>query len=203
MFSVNIDKLIDVSSTELDTYKDLAENVIKELNGEKTFAVITGGMGAFKLAYCVHLMGKKVLFIDADISSDIFVGKYKLGKNIAGVMDFLRDVDKAGDIVCHTNKEDFDVIFTGNIDGDSLNNDNELIMKGLIDSYSKIYDLVLVDSDISGIAAKYSSAAVVMVDENHYIEDEVEKYTEKLEALGCNILGVVLNEWFRTIFKFS
>lgn len=194
MFSVNIDKLIDVSSAEMDTYKDLAENVMKELNGEKTFSVVTGGMGAFKLAYCVHLMGKKVLFIDADISSEVFVGKYKLGKNIAGVMDFLRDVDKAGNIVCHTNKEGFDIIFTGNIDGDSLNTDNEMIMKGLIDSYSKVYDLVLVDSDISGTAAKYSSAAVLMVDENQFSEDEAEDYTEKLEALGCNILGVILNE---------
>ena len=38
----------------------------------------------------LYVHGEKVLFIDADIMSEIFLGKYKLGKNLKGVADFLK-----------------------------------------------------------------------------------------------------------------
>jgi hypothetical protein len=63
MISVNIDKLINMSLDDKKTYGELAKNVLDELNGEKTFAVVTGGMGSFKLAYSLYEMKKKVLFL--------------------------------------------------------------------------------------------------------------------------------------------
>ena len=201
MFSVNIDKLIDVSSDELKTYDELAENVLDELKQEKTFSVITGGLGAFKLAYVIHNKGKRVLFIDADISSKIFVGKYKLGKNIPGVIDFLKDVDKARGLVCHTNKKKFDIIFTGNVDGVKLTFENEMIMKGLLDTFSKEYDIIIVDSDKSGMAAKFCASSVLMVDEELCNDEEkIDNMINELEKKGCNVKGVVINERDKQIY---
>lgn len=194
MISVNIDKLINMSLDDKKTYGELAKNVLDELNGEKTFAVVTGGMGSFKLAYSLYEMKKKVLFIDADISSEIFVGKYKLGKNIPGVVDFISDVQKTPDIICHTNKEGFDIIFSGSNEIGKINKENEIIIKGLIESFGKGYDVVIVDSDISGTAAKYVYASVVMVDEDKYDEEELESLVKDLELVGCNIKGVIINE---------
>lgn len=58
------------------------------------------GLSAFKIAYSFVATGEKVLFIDADIMSEIFLGKYKLGKNLKGVADFMRNPEKQNDLIC-------------------------------------------------------------------------------------------------------
>lgn len=57
--------------------------------------------------------GNKVLFVDGDITSDVFLGKYKLGKNARGVMDYLKNPDEDYELVCVTNHKELDIIFTG------------------------------------------------------------------------------------------
>ena len=34
--------------------------------------------------------GNKVLFVDGDIRTDVFLGKYKLGKSAKGVLDYIK-----------------------------------------------------------------------------------------------------------------
>ena len=79
MFSVNIDKIVNMTDNEKKCYDEVRETVKSELNGGKVLAVTRNGIGAFKIAYSFVSDGEKVLFIDADIMSEIFLGKYKLG----------------------------------------------------------------------------------------------------------------------------
>lgn len=83
----------------------------------------------------------KVLFIDADIMSEIFLGKYKLGKNLKGVADFMRNPEKQNDLICKTNSNaDMDIIFTGVLDDGVISEDEEEMMKKLIFIYSADYE---------------------------------------------------------------
>lgn len=80
MFSVNIDKIVGMTDNEKKCYEELRENLKKELNGGKVLAITKNGIGAFKIAYSFVCAGEKVLFIDADIMSEIFLGKYNAWK---------------------------------------------------------------------------------------------------------------------------
>ena len=92
MFSVNVDKLTGMTESEHHSYSDTVDAIIKEC--DKNYRIIaTHGepLMAFKLASVIHEKGKKVIFVDADVSEEIFLAKYKLGKNLKGFTDYFQE----------------------------------------------------------------------------------------------------------------
>ena len=176
MFSVNIDKIVGMTDNEKKCYEELRENLKKELNGGKVLAITKNGIGAFKIAYSFVCAGEKVLFIDADIMSEIFLGKYKLGKNLKGVADFLKKPSQMYDLICKTNNPQL-----------------ESMMKQFIDMYSDRYDRIVLSSDVDGRIAKYCDGTVIMYEESEFGELSAENYVDELENNKCNVLGVVIN----------
>ena len=102
MFSVNVDKLTGMTESEHHSYSDTVDAIIKEC--DKNYRIIaTHGepLMAFKLASVIHEKGKKVIFVDADVSEEIFLAKYKLGKNLKGFTDYFQE-DEAIHVIVHT-----------------------------------------------------------------------------------------------------
>ncbi|MDO5382508.1 MAG: AAA family ATPase [Eubacteriales bacterium] len=194
MFSVNINKLVNASDKENESLTEITGNLLNEMGNGRTLAVINGGVSAFKIAYHVAKTGKTVLFIDGDMSSNVFLGKYKLGKDMKGLVDYLKKPDNKYELICLTNNDDMDIIFTGGEADTEITDDEKMILKSLLDKYLKEYDYIVLNSDEEGTMAMYCSGAVMLVDESQYDETEVEQNVEKLETLGCNVLGVVINE---------
>ena len=193
MFSVNIDKIVGMTDNEKKCYEELRENLKKELNGGKVLAITKNGIGAFKIAYSFVCAGEKVLFIDADIMSEIFLGKYKLGKNLKGVADFLKKPSQMYDLICKTNNPQLDIIFTGVLDDGVISEDEESMMKQFIDMYSDKYDRLVLSSDVDGRIAKYCDGTVIMYEESEFGELSAENYVDELENNKCNVLVVVIN----------
>ena len=105
MFSVNVDKLTGMTESEHHSYSDTVDAIIKEC--DKNYRIIaTHGepLMAFKLASVIHEKGKKVIFVDADVSEEIFLAKYKLGKNLKGFTDYFQEDEAIHDLVCKTNR---------------------------------------------------------------------------------------------------
>ena len=85
MFSVNVDKLVKMTVKEAEDYSHTVDTIISRIKQEKSInvsqemkisiGVIGDGVSAFKLASEFSNLGKKVLFIDGDVSLDIFLGK--------------------------------------------------------------------------------------------------------------------------------
>ena len=76
MFSVNVDKLTGMTESEHHSYSDTVDAIIKEC--DKNYRIIaTHGepLMAFKLASVIHEKGKKVIFVDADVSEEIFLAE--------------------------------------------------------------------------------------------------------------------------------
>lgn len=151
-------------------------------------------MGAFKIAYSFAKSGEKVLFIDADIVSDIFLGKYKLGKNLKGVADFMREPDSENNLICKTNNANMDIIFTGVLDDGVITENEEAMIKKLIFIYSEDYDRIVMSSDEDGRIAKYCDGTVIIYNESEFGEYAAQNYKNELESNKCNVLGVVINE---------
>ena len=194
MFSVNIDKIVNMTDNEKRCHDEVRETVKSELNGGKVLAVTRNGIGPFRFFPSFVCAGEKVLFIDADIMSEIFLGKYKLGKNLKGVADFLKKPSQMYDLICKTNNPQFDIIFTGVLDDGVISEDEESMMKQFIDMYSDKYDRIVLSSDVDGRIAKYCDGTVIMYEESEFGELSAEKYTNELENNKCNVLGVVINE---------
>ena len=194
MFSVNIDKIVSMTDNERKCYDELVQTLKSELGTSKCLAVTKDGLSAFKIADSFVATGEKVLFIDADIMSEIFLGKYKLGKNLKGVADFMRNPEKQNDLICKTNNADMDIIFTGVLDDGVISEDEEEMMKKFIFIYSADYDRIVMSSDEEGRIAKYCDGTVIIYNESEFGEYAAQNYKNELESNKCNVLGVVINE---------
>ena len=186
MFSVNIDKLIKMTPLEAESYAkaaDLLENLLADKGN--MLAVVGSGMSSFKLAAAFMEKEKRVLFADADFSQEVFLGKYKLGKN------YTQGEGTAKDIICVTNREKLDVVFTGNVE--NLRFDGTAL-KTVLEEYAKEYDLVVVQSDEQGRTAGVCDAAVLILEESQYSELTAETRIAELDKNGCTVLGVIIDE---------
>ena len=194
MFSVNIDKIVGMTDNEKKCYEELRENLKKELNGGKVLAITKNGIGAFKIAYSFVCAGEKVLFIDADIMSEIFLGKYKLGKNLKGFTDYFQEDEAIHDLVCKTNRKNLDIIFTGETQefdkADILDSEFSDFRDCLVEQD----DYVIVHTgDNYDIAAK-CDASVILLKQSDYSEMSAESKVDFLDSNGCFVLGLVVEE---------
>ena len=194
MFSVNIDKIVNMTDNEKRCHDEVRETVKSELNGGKVLAVTRNGIGAFKIAYSFVSDGEKVLFIDADIMSEIFLGKYKLGKNLKGFTDYFQEDEAIHDLVCKTNRKNLDIIFTGETQefdkADILDSEFSDFRDCLVEQY----DYVIVHTgDNYDIAAK-CDASVILLKQSDYSEMSAESKVDFLDSNGCFVLGLVVEE---------
>ena len=67
MYSVNIDKLMDIDSEKKESLVQIAHNITEALSSGKSVAVIGGKVDTFRIAYSIMEAGNKVLFVDGDI----------------------------------------------------------------------------------------------------------------------------------------
>lgn len=192
MFSVNIDKLIKMTPLEAESYAKAADS-LENLLADKgnMLAVVGSGMSSFKLAAAFMEKEKRVLFADADFSQEVFLGKYKLGKNLKGIFDYTQGEGTAKDIICVTNREKLDVVFTGNVE--NLRFDGTAL-KTVLEEYAKEYDLVVVQSDEQGRTAGVCDAAVLILEESQYSELTAKTRIAELDKNGCTVLGVIIDE---------
>lgn len=194
MYSVNIDKLVDIGSNEAKCFENIAENITGSLAKHKAVAVISGKTDTFKIAYSIMEQGNKVLFIDGDIKTDVFLGKYKLGKNAKGVLDYLKNPEKNHELICVTNHKKLNIIFTGmNVDG-VVTDDEKMIFKALVDKYRKDYDYIVVDCDDEASLAQFCGYVAIITDKNKYDVEELNDMVAELEDMDCRVLGVVIRE---------
>lgn len=193
MFRVNVDKLVAMNSAkEKNAYDILSDKILKSPKGYRAIAVMGSSETAFKLADTIA-ENNKVLFIDADFSSSVFMGKYKLGKSLKGICDYLNGTALLEDLLCYTNKDKLDVIFTGDADTHALMEKNETAFKKLIDIYKKQYNYIVLDATQNIDIAKNCDASLLVVDEKDYSVKKAKKEVESLDFQGCMVIGVALN----------
>lgn len=192
MFSVNIDKLMKMTPLEAESYAKAADTIDSMIaNGGNILSVVGNGMSSFKLAAAFMEKEKHVLFVDADISQEVFLGKYKLGKNLKGILDFARGEGAAKDLICVTNRAKLDVVFTGNTENMLFDESN---ITTALEKYALEYDIVLVQSDDSGKMAALCDETVLIMEQASYSELSAEMRVKELDKNGCTVLGVIVDE---------
>ena len=194
MFSINVDKIVSMSEKERQSFTELANSILNQQTRVDVLGVVEGYVNAFKLAYTFMSMDMRVLFVDANLSNEIFLGKYRLGKNIKGLMEFIstRNWSTRSQFVCVTNEPNLDVIFTGAIK--SVSTEGQDFVTQILNRFGAEYDFIVLDGDKDGLFGRCCDTNIVFVDEKDYDEQKMQNLIDKLEKRKCNITGVVINE---------
>lgn len=155
---------------------------------------------SFALSLSLAQIGKKVLFIDADIRKSVIISRYQPDRDVSGLSQLLSGQKKEREVIYKTNADNMDLIFSGPYSPNPAELLEESMFSDLIESAREEYDYVIIDTPplmdlIDGaIIAPHCDGAVVVIESglvSYRIEQKVKK---QLEVTGCRILGVILNK---------
>ena len=144
---------------------------------------------------------KKTLYIDADIRKSVVLARYGVDKEAKGLSHYLSGQTKElDDIICETNVENLDVIFTGT----KSPNPAELLgssrFSKLIEKLREMYDYIIIDCPPLGavidavLVAKVSDGSIIVIESDNISYKAVQGVKRQLDQGGCKILGAILNK---------
>lgn len=190
MFSVNIDKIVDMQPAEKSAYNEIYNNITAKLGNKQSISVFGTPLTAFKLASIFADNGKRVMFIDCDFSTSIFLAKYKLGKDLVGMSEIIAGKEQIASCVCKTNKPNLEIIFTGNPNGNAES--DSAAFRKLIDGIAGGFDNVIISAGKAADVANKCDGTVLVMDDADYAERTGRKAVDDLEDEGCSVIGIVL-----------
>lgn len=192
MFSVNIDKLVATTPAQEKAYKELCNRVLAKGRKYKTLAVIGESGYALRLAAAIVDAGNKVLFVDADVTTPVFMGKYRLGKNLEGLCEYLDGTQDDDKIRCLTNRSDLNIIFSGESSRQTLSQNDEDRLREFLDNNMDDYDYIILEAGKSAEVARNCRASLVLIDDSEYNPRDAREKIEFYDNEGCLVLGVVI-----------
>lgn len=152
------------------------------------------------LAGSLAQIGKRVLFVDADIRKSILVARYQLNQEVNGLSQYLSGQKGLKEILYHTSIENLDMIFAGPYSPNPAELLEEELFASMFDALKEYYDYIIVDTPpmanlIDGaIVARNCDGAVLVIESGAISYRLEQKVKNQLEKSGCRILGVVLNK---------
>ena len=153
---------------------------------------------ASNFAISLAQTGRKVLLIDGDLRKPSQHRIHNVS-NTLGMTDLLTDRFSYSDVVKKTSVATLDLITAG----DELPNPAELLtssrLQELIESLRTLYDFVVVDSPPilavtdPAILSAVTDGVILIVRANTLRHHEAEETLERINSLGTNLLGMVVN----------
>ena len=154
----------------------------------------------FQLAREIGNMGRKVLFLDADIRKSTFLSRYQVKRTISGLSQYLSGQKTRQEVCFHTNFENVDIIFAGALAPNPAELLEDQSFESLLADMRSVYDYILIDTPPIGslidaaIIAKFCDGAMIVVESERVSYRMVQKAKEQLEVTGCHVIGAVLNK---------
>lgn len=155
---------------------------------------------SFQLAISFSQVGKKVLYIDADIRKSVMVGRYKIDRNVLGLSHYLTGQRKLEEIVYESDIENLDIIFTGPVTPNPAELLDSAEFAEMLSALRTEYDYIIIDAPPLGsvidaaVIAKNCDGAIFVIENNSISYKLAQKVKAQLEKSGCRILGAVLNK---------
>jgi capsular exopolysaccharide synthesis family protein len=195
-------------SSVAESYRQIRTNLQFARQGEpvRTIVVTSALPGEGKsttianLALSFAQTGKKVLLVDADLRRPTLDGLFKL-KREPGLSDYLAGKTQFDSVVRMTRIENLDLVACGAIHG----NPSELLgtkrMKEFIDHAKSLYEIILLDSSpilaVTDPAVTSTSVdgVIIVASAGKTRMKEMEESRDMMEAVGGQLLGIVLNNF--------
>lgn len=154
---------------------------------------------SLNLARSLTELGKKVLYLDADMRKSVVAGRHTNVKNPAGLSEVLTGMSKLGECICCTQQEQLFMIFSGKYPPNPVELLNGKYFASLIEETRKVFDYVIIDTpplghviDAAVIAPNADGVILVMADDTVRTK-QAREVVEQLKKADARILGVVRN----------
>jgi len=207
MQQIEITSLPELDYHGKEAYKTLRSNL--QFAGESVKAVaITSctpgdGKSSVSLLLAVSLteIGKKVLFIDADLRRSVIMGRHRIAaKKNKGLTHYLSGQCTLAEALCETNVEGLSMILTGPVPPNPSELLSGRLFKEMLASCRNDFDYIIIDTPPLGsvidsaIVARECDGAAIVISADTISYKFAQKVKNQLETSGCKILGVILNK---------
>lgn len=155
---------------------------------------------SFNLAVSFAEVGKKVIFLDSDLRKSVLVGRYKVGEVQYGLTHYLSGQKELNDVLCKTDVENMDIVFSGTYSPNPAELLNSNRFKNLIIKLREEYDYIIIDTPPLGsvidsaIIAQISDGAILVIEANAISYRFVQSVKAQLDKSNCRVLGAILNK---------
>lgn len=145
-------------------------------------------------------IGKKVLFVDADIRKSVLASRFEIKKEVSGLSQYLSGQKKLEEVINQTDVPNLNIILAGPYSPNPAELLEEELFGQLIAYGQEHYDYVIIDTPPMGavidgaIVATHCDGAVMVIESGSISYHLEQKVKDQLDKSGCRILGVVLNK---------
>lgn len=206
-----MDKVIIKCSKELDykteeAVRTLSTSLVNSSELKKT-VVFTSYMGkegksfiAFNTAFIMADMGRKCLYIDANLREKTTTDIYEMGRVDNTLVAYLNGKCKKTELVYATDKANFYIITSGAPCANVAGLLHTELYSSLIKELREEYDYIMIDTPAIGevsdafVIGRESDGVVLVMEKGVVHYEQAQKMKRQLEMNNCRILGVVLNK---------
>lgn len=203
---ISTNKNVRLDTTISEAYKKLRSNV--QFSGRHnrvigiTSTIPNEGKSviAMNLAFSLSELGKRVIFIDADLRHSVLIGRYKVGRQVKGLTHYLSGVNSFDEIVCETNVKNLHMVFSGTVPPNPSELLESVYFRELIKQLRQAYDYVIIDTPPIGavidaaIVGKECDGVLLVIGSGDISYKGVQRTESQLRASGSKIIGVALNK---------
>lgn len=146
----------------------------------------------------------KILLIDASEAKQPFDGWYKINNNVPGLSNVLAGTASVSSIVFGTDHEQIDIAIYGDRPDVSTKTFDSGRFSEVLNDLKNSYDFIVVDSpaflssSTAALMTKSFDGLVVVVQCKKTKKQIVQQVMNKIELLGGNVIGTVMN--YRTYY---
>lgn len=207
MQKIEITTLPELDYHGKEAYKTLRSNLQFAGEGVKAVAItscIPGeGKSSVSLLLAVSLteIGKKVLFIDADLRRSVIVGRHRIAtKKNKGLTHYLSGQGSLSEVLCETNVEGLTMVLTGPIPPNPSELLSGRLFKEMIKTCKEDYDYIIIDTPPLGnvidsaIISRECDGVAIVISADTISYKFAQKVKNQLDSSGCRVLGVILNK---------
>lgn len=206
MESVIIRKMDDLDFRSNEAYKALRTNLQFCGADVKVIAITSCTPNEGKTSVTLNLarsladLGKKVLYIDADLRKSVIIGRYRVEGDVRGLTHFLSGQEPFHNVVYETNVNKLHMVFAGPIPPNPAELLSNRYFKKLIPTLKEVYDYVIIDTPPLGsvidsaIVARECDGVAMVVESKRISYKFAQRVQEQLKKADCRMLGVILNK---------
>lgn len=203
---ISTNKNVRLDTTISEAYKKLRSNV--QFSGRHnrvigiTSTIPNEGKSiiAMNLAFSLSELGKRVIFIDADLRHSVLIGRYKVGRQVKGLTHYLSGVNSFDEIVCETNVKNLHMVFSGIVPPNPSELLESVYFRELVKQLRQAYDYVIIDTPPIGavidaaIVGKECDGVLLVIGSGDISYKGVQRTESQLRTSGSKIIGVALNK---------
>lgn len=206
MKTIDISSAIENNERCVEGYKTLRTNIQFSGIDTKVICVTSTIPNEGKTTTCINLAkelsetGKRVVLIDADLRGSILLKMIKSTEKLEGITNFFAGQNTLNEIVCHTNYQKFDLMFTGPFPPNPAELLGSSYFEDMIKHLKNIYYYIVIDTSPLGVVvdaavvAKLSDGVVIVTEYDKVSYKRIKKVRDQLLVADAKILGVVLNK---------